>query len=284
MKITSARRSNEWHIVYRIISNEVCILKRRLGKWEQNLLLQQNPLTALSIPETSLYSMGNLLELLNRYQYVYVKHDTSGQGRGVFKVYDDKDGHYCFNGFSIQGKPINECVTRIEDFHQVLNPFEKFGRCNTYIIQEGIQSFTQGGQPISIRVHVQKLKGQWIVGGMNGKIGVAALTDNGITNFHRGAQVTTIEELLAVYLKMTDPVRNKTIKSLEEVAIFAADVIASHYSCREYGIDFGLTPLGKPMLFEVNTTPGINGFATLENRDIWKRIVDIRKMQNEGNS
>ncbi|WP_156450373.1 hypothetical protein [Sporosarcina sp. HYO08] len=38
---------------------------------------------------------------------------------------------------------------------------------------------------------------------------------------------------------------------------------------------------GTPILFEVNTTPGIVGFAQIENQVIWRRIVEIRKMQSE---
>lgn len=272
-------RASEWRMIPEIITNEVYFLRKRLGKYEQSLLLQQNPITAISIPETNIYSQENLVKLINRYDNVYVKHDTSGQGRGVFKVYVRNDGHYCFNGFSIQGKPVNECVVSIEEFHRILHPFEKFGRLGTYIIQEGVQSFTRNGQPISIRVHVQNLKGKWIVGGMNGKIGISVT--NGITNFHQGGHVTTIEELLSLHSEMDDAKKEEVTDYLEEVAILTAEVIASHFPCREYGIDFGLNPKGKPVLFEVNTTPGINGFATIENRTIWKRIVEIRKLQNE---
>jgi hypothetical protein len=257
----------------------VYYLGKRLGKWEQSILLQQSPLTATSIPETNLYSQENLVDLLNRYDNVYVKHDTSGQGRGVFRVHARKDGYYCLNGYSIQGKPIDKCVATIEDFHQVLHPFEKFGRLGTYIIQEGVQSFTRNGQPISIRVHVQILRGKWVVGGMNGKIGLSAT--NGITNFHQGGQVTTIEELISLHSEMDDTKKKEIITELENVATKVAEVIASHFPCREYGIDFGLNLKGKPVIFEVNTTPGINGFATIENMEAWKRIVEIRKLQNE---
>lgn len=256
-----------------------------LGKWIQSLLLQQNPITAKFIPETTHYSLENLVDFISRYDFVYVKHDSAGQGRAIYKVYKRNDGYYCFNGFTIQGEPINKCVAAIEDFHQLLHPFEKFGRLSgNYIIQEGIKSWLQNGQPFSIRVHVQNLEGEWVIGGMFGKIGIPETKDHGIANTHRGASVISIEELLMLHSKMDDSKKKEVIDCLKEVSITAAKVIASYFPNREYGIDSGLNRKGNPVLFEVNTTPGIGGFARIEDKTIWKRIVAIRKLQNKADS
>ncbi|MBS4194898.1 YheC/YheD family protein [Lederbergia citri] len=262
-------------------SKEVYFMSNNLGKWEQKLLLSQNSITANSIPETIKYSPENLLDFLNRYDDVYIKHNNSGQGRGIFKVYKRKDGRYCFNGFSFQGKSINTCVAAIEDVHQVLHPYKNLGRLENYIIQEGIQSFTLNGLPLGIRVHVQNLKGKWLVGGMYAKIGSPATIESGILNFTRGAEVISMDELLSEHLKMNDARKTEVIKNLQKVAISAAIVIARQFPNREYGIDFGLDPKGKPVLYEVNTTPGINGFALIENKAPWKRIIEIRKLQKK---
>ena len=208
-----------------------------------------------------------------------MKHTSAGQGRAIYKVSKRKDGYYCFNGFTIQGEEINKCVATIEGFHQVLHPYEKHGRLSgIYIIQEGVKSQTPNGHSIIVRVHVQNLKGKWIIGGIYGKI---ATENHGIVNSHRGSQVIPIDELLSVYMMMDNTKKDKTINSLKKASILASEVIASHYPCREYGIDFGIDLKGKPILFEVNTTPGIGNFAKID-REIWKKIVEIRKMQNEG--
>jgi hypothetical protein len=257
-------------------------MSEQLGKWKQSVLLQQNPITAKFIPETVKYSPENLLDFINCFDFVYVKHDSAGQGRAMYKVYKRKDGMYCFNGFTMQGEPIYKCVAAIEDFHQHLHPFEKFGRLSgTYIIQEGIQSWIKNGQPLNIRIHVQMLKGEWVVGGMYGKVGIPATMDHGIANLHRGANIMTIEELLTLHSKMDDSKKKEVIDCLREVSITAAEVITSYFPCREYGIDSGLDRKGAPVLFEVNTAPGIGGFARIENKTIWKRIVEIRQLQNE---
>ncbi|QPQ31936.1 YheC/YheD family protein [Lysinibacillus sp. JNUCC 51] len=254
-------------------------MKNGLGKWEQFLLLKQNPLTTNCMPESKLYSLENLIYLLNKYEYIYVKHNSTGQGRAMYKVYKRKDGHYCFNGFTMQGEEISKCVAAIEDFHQVLHPYEKHGRLSgIYIIQEGVKSLTPDGDSISIRVHVQNLKGKWVIGGIYGRL---ATEDHGIVNSNRGSQAISIEELLSGYLMMDNTKKDQTIDTLKEESILASEVISSHFPNREYGIDFGINLEGKPILFEVNTTPSIRSFAKVD-RAIWKNIVEIRKMQNEG--
>ena len=124
---------------------------------------------AKHIPETLLYSESNLDDLLNRYQSVYVKHDTTGQGRAILKIRKSNSGNYNVNGFTIQGTPIQKSVSRVDEIQQLLHPFIKLGReSGLYIIQENIQSYNQNGQPFFIRVHIQKLKNYWVIGGMYG--------------------------------------------------------------------------------------------------------------------
>lgn len=255
-------------------------MKLQLGKWKQHLLLSQNPLTAKSIPRTALYSMTDLKDFISRFDYAYVKHNTTGQGRAIYKVYEQEDGRYCYNGYSIQGEPISKCVKVLTDFHQTLHPFERMGRMGNYIIQEGVQSFTPQGLPVSVRVHVQLLKGKWLVGGMNANIGTEGNLENGILNLHRGSAIIPVDELLSSHWQMDEIEKNQLIKHIEKLATSAAKVIATEVPSREYGIDLGLNPELKPILFEVNNTPGIGGFAKLDNKSIWRRIVAIRKLQN----
>lgn len=252
-------------------------MKKTLGKWEQNELLQQDPSVAKHLPETRLYSEDNLNDLLNRYPSVYVKHDTTGQGRAIFKIRKNNGGGFYINGFTIQGEPIQKSVTRVKDIQQLLHPFIMFGReSGRYIIQEDIQSYTKNGQPFSIRVHIQKLNSVWVIGGMYGTTAFGSASESGIVNLHRGAIVMTVPEVLSLTKGRN---HTKTADMIEDIALAAANAIYSVLPNREYGMDFGVNPAGEPILFEVNTTPGIGGFAQIENKEIWRRIVGIRKMQ-----
>ncbi|WP_170289768.1 YheC/YheD family protein [Cytobacillus depressus] len=256
-------------------------MSHSLGKWKQSVLLRQSPLTAKNIPETNIYNLGNLLDFMSRYDFVYVKHSAAGQGRGIFKIYKTKDGSNFFSGFTLKGEPIKQSIAAIEDFHQILHPFEKFGHKSNYIIQEGIKSMALNGQPFCIRSHVQNLNGKWVIGGMFGKIGLAETKDHGIANTHQGAQVMSMDELLSIHLQMDDTKKDNVMDSLMDVSISAAIIIASQFPRREYGIDIGLNSHGKPIIFEVNMTPRIDGFALIEDKALWKRIKEIRKLQNE---
>jgi len=258
-------------------------LRIPLGKWQQYILLQQNPITANCIPETTLYSLNNLLDFLNRYDYVYVKHDTTGQGRAMYKITKRINGHFCYKGFNVQGEPKRKCVTKIEDFHKLLHPFEKFGKSGgPYLIQEGIKSFERNGLPFNIRVHLQLLNGKWIVGGMFSLLGIGSAKDTGIVNSHKGGQAISVDELLSVHLEMDNGEKKAMIDRLKQISLVAAAVISAYDPRREYGIDFGFNHNGEPVLFEVNATPGIGVFARIENKTIWRRIVEIRKLQNKG--
>lgn len=258
-------------------------MKRNLGKWEQNVLLRQHPLVAKHLPETTVYSEKKLDDLLRRHQSVYVKHDSTGQGRAIVNIRKSRSGHYNVNGFTIQGKPIRKSVSRVDEIQQILHPFIKFDRkSGLYIIQEDIQTHTLNGQPFSIRVHIQKLKNNWVIGGMFATCGTATTsptTGNGIVNPYRNGKVVTISDVLSQ--TKVQNTQMETVKKMEEIAIAAAEAVHSVLSCREYGIDFGINPDGKPVLFEVNLTPGIDEFALIEDKAIWRRIVDIRKMQSE---
>ncbi|MFC5602746.1 YheC/YheD family protein [Sporosarcina koreensis] len=258
-------------------------MMRSMGKWEQSILLQHNPQVVNHIPETLTYSEENLDDLLNRYPSVYVKHDTTGQGRAIFKIRKRSGGSYYVNGFTIQGTSIQKSISRVDEIQQLLHPFIKLGRVSgLYIIQEEIQSYTQKGQPFSIRVHIQKLNNNWVIGGMYGMCGTTEtnlVTESGIVNPHTGAEVMTVSEVLSLTKFKAN--QKDTVRKIEEVAIAAAEVIHSILPNREYGIDFGVNQEGTPIIFEVNTTPSIRSFAKIENKAIWRRIVEIRKMQSE---
>lgn len=258
-------------------------MKKSIGKWGQYFLLQQHPLVTKHIPVTSVYSEDNLDEFLKRYQSVYVKHDTTGQGRAIVNIRKDHVGNYCVNGFTIQGQPIQKSVSRVDEIQQILHPFIRFNRkSGLYIIQEDIQSHTQNGHPFSIRVHIQKLKNNWVIGGMYATYvttGISPGTESGIVNPCLNGKVVSVSEVLSqTIIKNT---QRETVEKMEKIAISAARVIHSVLPCREYGIDFGVNQEGKPILFEVNMTPGIDEFALIEEYAMWNRIVEIRKMQSE---
>ena len=61
-------------------------MKVRLDKWKQYNILSKHPLLSAYTPETRLYSVKNLTELLEKYEFAYIKNFRGGQGMGLFKV------------------------------------------------------------------------------------------------------------------------------------------------------------------------------------------------------
>ncbi|SFC78012.1 YheC/D like ATP-grasp [Bacillus sp. OV322] len=250
-------------------------MKERLGKWRQYSLFSEHPLLNKNIPETKLFTIKNLSKLLERYEYVYLKNNRGGQGKGIYKVFKDTHGLYCFNGYTLSGEKIQKSVVTIEDFLPVLHPIKRFGG---YIVQEGIQSSTPEGHPLILRVHVQTLKGKWLIGGMYGKIATEETMENGVINRNRGAQVMTVDELLTAHLKMDEKEKDKMIKIIKKTSILAAEVVAPAVPHIEYGVDIGIKQNGDPIIFEINTSPGVGPFSKIDNGEMAKRIKSIRKM------
>lgn len=249
-------------------------MKERLGKAKQYALFSNHPLLSNYIPETQKYTVKNLMELLEKYESVYLKNDRGGQGKGIFKVTKNNAGLYCFNGYSLKGEKIAREVAKIEDFEPVLHPINKFGG---YLVQEGVNSTTVDGFPLSIRVHVQILKDKWLIGGMYGKVATDETIENGVVNTNRGAQPMLIETLLSDHLKMNKVEIDRMTKSIKEAAIKAAELAAVSFPQIEYGVDFGIKDYHKLILFEINTSPGVGNFSKLGNGEMRRRIKEIRR-------
>ncbi|MCR2822712.1 YheC/YheD family protein [Lederbergia panacisoli] len=252
----------------------------RISKHYQHKLLSENQLTANYIPETKIYSVENFKEFLERYEFVYIKHERGGQGKGIFKAYKEDNGNYRINGFTLKGEPLNISITLIDDF-SLENYSTGFGLNGAFIIQEGINSITLNGDPLIIRTHIQKLKGSWIVSGMFANISTDETFESGIVNINQGAHALGISELLSKHLGMNAKEKNAFIRTIKKISIMAAELVYLEFPCLEYGIDFGIKSNEVPVIFEVNTFPGIRNFATIGDKETLKKIYRIRKLQKE---
>lgn len=254
-----------------------------MGKLYQYNLFSLNPITSKVIPNTKIYNTENLLEFIKLYETIYIKHDRGGQGKGIYKVYREKNGGYCLNGFTPKGEKLVLSFASIEDFKPENYPYMGFGGKldGRYIIQEGITSNTMQGMPLAVRVHVQILNGEWSVTGMYGKIADARTVDSGIVNANQGSTVMAISESLSGHLGLDKQGENRLLQTIEEISITAAELISMHSPRLEYGIDFGIDANTNPVLFEVNTYPGIGNFSKVENKRILNKIRTIRKLQQD---
>lgn len=254
-------------------------MERNIGKWEQANLFMNDPILSRCFPTTKQYSNADLLELLSEFKAVFIKPDSGGQGRGIIRVSKVAQGGIYITGYSLQGKTVNEIIGKIEDLHSIIQPYSKFQRILPYVIQEGIQSITPIGQSSGIRVHVQLVNGKWVVGGMLGKL---IDSNDGIVNRHRGAKAVSISDLLENYMKLDHTIARRTAEYAAFICLQAAEVFGKEYPwCTDCGIDLGIDTSGKLWIFELNTTPSVAFFYQLEDKSIWRQIINNRKTRNQ---
>ncbi|WLR43129.1 YheC/YheD family protein [Bacillus carboniphilus] len=254
-----------------------------LSKWDQYQLLLSDQSLHPHIPKTTIYDLSTLIYFSRRFRYIYVKHNTSGQGRGIFKIEKTSEDHIIVNGYPTLGKEqLVFTIHSLEDFyrfHTILYPQYKLNHFPTYIIQEGIQSLKN--VPFSIRVHVQKMNDDWTISGMYGKVAKGETVENGIVNTHKGADVYSIDSLLTHLLQMDTQASFTTIKTIETLSILTSKIMSRVSSKKEFGIDLGINKKKTIKIFEVNEVPGVGPFSLLPDKSIYKRILANRKIMKE---
>ncbi|WP_245920865.1 YheC/YheD family protein [Melghirimyces profundicolus] len=244
------------------------------SKWKQARLLRKRRETAKCFPETAPYSKANLKSFLNRHPAIYIKPDSGGQGRGIFRV-----TRVSGKGYRIEGARKRIHCKNLEDVHRTLWSSVQY---RNHIIQQGIRSVTPRGCSFDIRVHVQRLGGEWVIGGMVGKLGSAS---GFVTNRHRGGRPVSLNELFANHLGLTGREGRRVRNRLKHLARETAKAMNQGYrGWPEYGIDIGMKPNGTLWVFEANITPGIAVFAALKDQRPYRGILRNRRLRRQKNS
>jgi hypothetical protein len=253
------------------MENRVIDLVRTLrygrSKWTQANLLTRHTPTAAHVPATLPFSAANMKRLLSRYSTLYVKPDAGGQGIGVIRVDKRKERGYLVR---TAGKRMVS-----KDRQALFRVLKMLTQRRRYVIQQGISSVTLKGNPFDIRVHIQRVQGKWVIGGMAGKV---APPKEIVTNRHRGGTPIEINVLLKRHLGYNKKQRSYMEQQLKKLSLETARAMAIGYPrIREYGIDFGLNSKGKLWIYEANITPGIAIFASLPNKGQYYRVLRLRK-------
>ncbi|WML39232.1 YheC/YheD family protein [Neobacillus sp. OS1-2] len=246
----------------------------QINKWEQAVRLKQNPLTSRNFPETEVFSEDVLQEFLNRSSFVYVKPIGGREGKGVIRISKNSNGIYSINGYTNTGSKMDKECFNMEEVLTFLYSNHIQKSLPNYIIQQGISSFTADGQALGVRVHIQYVKDQWVLGGMLGKLGNQ---EDGIVNRNRGARALPIRELLLLHLHMNQQEARVVEEKIELLCLEAGRVFhAEHDWLKECGIDIGIDPSGEVWIFEVNMRPSIKFFYHLEDKSVVNQIKKNR--------
>ncbi|MGE5577449.1 MAG: YheC/YheD family protein [Syntrophothermus sp.] len=221
----------------------------KLCKWETMEILRQCDPVKDILPETILYrDASSVLEMLSRYDAVYLKPDDLSRGQGVFRVSRLPGGRL---RVEYRDHPVNrvEDVNSGTELNRFLAPYRRQDR--NYIVQQRIDLAEHGGVPFDIRALVQKdITGRWAIGGI-----VARLAAEGsvITSPRSGGSVAPI----SLALNSAFPGSASGLQEqVEARAIEIAECIERRYRpCGEIGLDMGIDKNGRIWLIEANGKP-----------------------------
>ncbi|RAL24375.1 YheC/YheD family protein [Thermoflavimicrobium daqui] len=238
-----------------------------ISKMNNAKLLAKNPLLTPHIPTIERLSQYHLKNMLRSFPTIYLKPDNSCQGKGIMRITRHPNGSYLLQ---IKNEPLKWIYTKVFPLWQKILQL-KMKR--SYVIQQGIDSFTFEGKLFDIRVHMIRTNNEWIIGGIIGRI---APKDSIVTNAYSGGISKKITPLLTEDLKLDPTQAQQIIHSLSTISIEAAQTISHSYpKWSEFGLDIGIDSDKHLWLYEINIKPGLLVFKT--DKKTYENILKLRE-------
>lgn len=230
--------------------------RRFVNKWEAYQLLRQDPLLTPHLPETLLLQKGRqLLDLLGRYNAVYIKPINGSLGKGIMRVTAAPQGRLRLAFLSPRTGRMRELIQTPEDLDDWLEDEERAG---AYIAQQGLDLRVSADRPVDLRLLLQKDgTGRW---GMTGLGARRAAAGRFTANLHSGGEGLSLESVTPAV--GVEP--GRIAAQAQSLGLQTASRLESACgSLGELGIDLGLEPTGQLWLIEENARPGRTLFAQL---------------------
>jgi hypothetical protein len=214
---------------------------RTFGKWETYQALMFFEETTKYVPETSPLTLLKIEQFLQKYKYVYIKHNYGRNGTKVFRI--EKTGNYylCKKGGSVVK---SWCFTMLEHLYSFI--VSTLG--DNVIIQQGITLATIDDSPFDMRILVQKnTYSEWDISALNFRIAAPGAI---VTNFAAGARDVCLspgEALLHARLSW------ESLRAFILRTVYAMETYFGNLG--EIGLDVGLDKDGNLWLIEANSRP-----------------------------
>lgn len=230
--------------------------------------LIHTPQVSPHIPAKELLYKEPFQRMIKKYGKVYLKPDRGRKSRGVIRVEKLKDDRYKIRYGSRQ-----EYVNQ----KSVWKRIDELTKDRRYIIQQAINSVTRDRRHFDLRCHVLRIRGEWRVGGICGRVGERGSV---VTTSHLGGTPTSLEKLFNRHLKYSKKEKEKMIHRLEKCATQAVNHVSRMYpNLKEFAVDMAIDTKGKIWIYEVNLEPLIKGnFGLLPNKSLYRKIKRMRKI------
>ncbi|HYF80194.1 MAG TPA: YheC/YheD family protein [Symbiobacteriaceae bacterium] len=226
--------------------------------------LSQNPDLTDYLPYTAPMTAATLAQAMERFDDLYLKPDNLYKGKGVHRL--TKKGER----WHLQRRSGQRNVVRRLRPDQLSNALGHMLRPNTrYLVQEGLDLATYGGNRFDFRSLVQKNgQGRWV---MTGLVARVAPIGGVITSPRSGGQVAQAEQALAsLFGEERAP---SIVAEIERVSLLLAAEAERHFGlCAELGLDLGVIRSGQIKLIEVNGKPMRVSLERLQDPLVNERI------------
>lgn len=223
------------------------------NKWTLFKWLSKSKRTKPLIPVTRKFREElNLIPLLKKYPFLYLKPARGKAGMGIMRVKRRpklKKNRYLVN---IQDKTGNLALTFATQT-ELKEKIRELSEGEEYIVQQGIRLAKCSGRPFDLRVLVQKNgRGLWEVTGIGARLaGEASIT----THVPRGGSIENPSRLLTAAFNPRSA--KKILWRVRRTALLLAKQIekSSGYELGELSLDLGVDTSARLWFFEANSKP-----------------------------
>ncbi|MEB3100549.1 YheC/YheD family endospore coat-associated protein [Ferviditalea candida] len=231
------------------------------GKLEVSRILERDPEIRPFLPESVLYQgPKTLLSWLKHKDEAVLKPVGGSHGRGILRVRLQGDGAYLVDGRDRNNRRVSERFVRTSTFLQWLRPFIG-GR--KYILQAYLPLTAATGEAFDVRTLIQKNgTGQWHITGTAVRRGQpGSLT----ANLHGGG--CALESFSFLKTEFGAGKAEQIMDTIRKLSMKICTILEQYHGrLVELGIDLGVDKGGNVWILEVNSKPGRNAFAQINDK------------------
>ena len=230
-------------------------------------ILSKDSIIAEYLPETKWYNSKSLMDLLSKYQTVYLKPNDNTGGNGIVRVkLAGNDGCVISN---VHGS------TKVDlgDLVQVIK--HNMPSTSKYIVQQGIDLATYNNRPFDMRIVLQRVFKTWRVTLSSAK--VATAPEAIVTNVAKGAEDFLLHRILEEYDQRQEPMA--ILREIIDLSHQIAHALGSQLPILIAGLDLALDKAGRLWFIEANEKPEcrrcklVNDEVSVKKYEMAKSII-----------